>query len=685
MININSIESIRTLYEESKQCDSAIFAEMRTNVLLRNGKHYSNNTRKVIDNLRNKGVVDNKQKIRITKNHMHRITNDYTNSILSKNPSVACKPFNESDMADIKDAQLSNAVVQNIRIKNNWKKKRRSFVSDMTSIGEAYAILRFDYDKGTTVTDPLTGMPKSLGEFVIEKCFGFDLKRDAMATSWDDCRFVFRDKLVDTKEAEAIVGKLSPENVKAITENNYESSMVTSFDMNNCSYSSEAGKVHFIETFVRPCTEYGEGKYVLSTKDFIIFQMDLPIGIFPVYQLGFDEVATSPRCTSIINVARPYQAEINRASSKQAEHQITLGDDKLITKNTSKIANGGKLHGVRMIKVDGEDPKIMPGRTGEQYVNYIQGEIRQMYEAVNLPHLLSDAKQSEAGDPYALLHKTMSQKGIYVNYSEQYEDFEKAIFTDAIKLAKVYYTDEHIIKVVGKKEQVNIEEFKRSDDAGFDIVVEESNGDLETRYGKLLTITNVLQYAGSRLTPEQLGQLIKELPYANKERIFNSLTSNIDLVENIILALDRGETPTLPKYGNLDVILSALTNRTVQADFQFLPQQTQQAYQQYIKQVEMTKANQQLQAQQAQQGLIPAGGFLTTVNASVKNPETGKVERIKLPSDAVSWLYGKLSQQGAYVNQMNEHGGAVQADMAQFTQPQAATAGAQPQGAQYAI
>ena len=60
------------------------------------------------------------------------------------------------------------------------------------------------------------------------------------------------------------------------------------------------------------------------------------------------------------------------------------------------------------------------------------------------------------------------------------------------------------------------------------------------------------------------------------------------------------------------------------------------------------------QALAAQQGIIPTGGFLTTVNASAFNPKTNRVERIKLPSNAIQWLVEQLTNQGNVLQEVEK-------------------------------
>ena len=669
------------MYDEACAADKALFAEMRTNVRLRNGDHYNNATRKIVDGIRHKGAPIGEQKIRITKNHIHRITNEFVNAILSRNPSVEVRPFNDGELSDMKNAEMANAVLRWIKDSNSWISLRDDFVQEQSVVGETYGVLRFEPDFGKQIGSKIKqdkdgnemSAPVMEGRIVIDKRFGFDMKRDPNARSFAESRYVFFDKLVDMADAKRIIKSFGSEQAQ-LDEFNGGDGVVTVFDYSTSTYTQDSQKTLFREMYIRPDgNSYPNGRYILSTKHAIVYQTDLPLSMFPVHQLGFDKITTSPRCSAITRVARPFQIEINRASSKQAEHQVTVGDDKVILTNGSKITNGGKAAGVRVLSVDGAAPMVIAGRAGEQYAGYAASETRAMYEACGVGHLMQDAA-AQGGDAFALLHRSMSQKAAFVPYISKWEQFETELFRDALKLAKAYLTPLHVIKIVGKKDAVNIEEFKGIDDDGYDIRVEASSGDVETKFGKLLTVSQTLQYAGSSMTSEQIGQLVKQLPYGNSDEVFNTLTIGYDTAVNTILALDRGDTPVISQYGDNAYLLKALTNRIVQSDFRFLGQNVQAAYAKHIQQLEMLQSQQTLQAQQAAQGMIPASGFLTTVNASWKNPSTGRVERIKVPSDAIAWLMEKMSSQGVVAAQSAQFDGQSQANIANMvtTQSQAA-------------
>ena len=639
-----TLQKLKKMYEQGKQCDSKIFAEQRTNVLLRSGQHY-NKKSSPAGSYRSKDEKKSSQKIRITKNHIHRITNIYSDNILSGNPDVVAHPYNEAELSDRKSAEMHQAVVDNVQDSNRWKKKRLKHVNDFVVLGETFAKVTFDYDNGpVTGTNEETGAPTRLGEVIIDRVFGFDIKRDPQARDFSEARWLIQESMVDKEEFEALIKAIRPKDIDKISPGSKNVTRI--FDTNTGGYKNVKDQYFIRELYVRPSHTIPYGFYVLFTDELKVIEQELPFGIWPWAYAGFDEQTTSARASSIIRVCRPYQVEINRSSSKMAEHQITLGDDKVFIQSGTKISSGGNMAGVRAIKVNGPPPTVQPGRSGAQYLDYGIQQIKEMYEACNLSFIMDD-KQTQ-GDPYALLFKSMNDKKRFAKYADKYNQFEVDVFGIAMKVAKKYLTPEHIIKINGREEMVNVPEFQRTDNTGFEFKLIAQSGDIEEKFGKVLAITQTLQYAGSSLQPDQLGNLIKQLPYGNQKAAFSTLTVDQDNIENDILALDRGEQRPAGFNDNHEFVMKGLDHRMKKGDFRFLDQQIQANYFEKLKQHQMQFAAQQEIARRAQLGLIPSGGFLTTINASWLNPATQRVERIKVPSDAIQWLVSKLNEQGTF-------------------------------------
>ena len=178
------------------------------------------------------------------------------------------------------------------------------------------------------------------------------------------------------------------------------------------------------------------------------------------------------------------------------------------------------------------------------------------------------------------------------------------------------------------------------------------NGDIVDCYPISTFIRKPFSASSIDLEIEELGKFIKELPTGNKDQAFSSLTADSDNAKNDILAMDRGEPVQLNPYDNHNYFIQSITHRIKKSDFRFLDPQIQDLYFQKLAQHELALQQQMQAIQQQNMGMIPSGGFLTTVNASWNNPATGRVERIKIPSEAVKWLVDKLNGQGAFAAEM---------------------------------
>jgi len=654
------------MHQDGKRADDTLFSEQRTNVLLKMGDHYRKKSSQVYNELRSRGVINKKQKLRLTQNHVHRITNVYENAILEGNPSAIAAPYNEDELHDVKTAEMNNSVLGWVRQTNDWEDAKAKNVGDFITIGEVFGKVRFDYDLGPVVGVDKEGKPAKLGEFVIDRIFAFDMKRDPDARSEKENRWWIHEQMMNIDEYKDLIAEFKPAEVKNVSTAGKGTMKI--FDSNTGEYRDSKNQVMVYELFHKPSPKFPKGWYAMFSEHFTVVEGPLPFGIYPIVAQGFDEMTTSPRSSSIVRVCRPYQVEINRSSSKIAEHQITLGDDKVYIQKGTKLSNGGYLHGVRAFQVSGQQPIIQEGRNGSQYLDYKLSQVSEMYQAVDLAFILEEKQQ--VGDPFQLLFRAMKEKKRFVKYAEKYQRFEINIAKVVLKMAKKYLTENHIIKIAGRSEAVNIPEFKKAGEEGFEIKIVPQSGDVESQFGKILATTQTLQYAGGQMSPDQIGKLIKNLPFGNEKQIFSTLTVDDDNAVNDQLALDRGEEVAVNLYDNHEFMIKALTHRKKRSDFKFLALEIQQAYDAKLEEHELVFHKQKQAAQQAQLGMIPMDGFLTTVNTSWFNPASNRVERVKIPSGAISWLMQKMNEQGQFVKEVENLPLEAQANIGQSSQNQ---------------
>ena len=670
------INELNRLYDESEQVDQEVYSEQRSNILLVSGQHYAKRNQYFMNRLRESNFVTPEQKIRLTKNHIQNIMKKYENIILSYSPAATAAPNNKQELQDIKAAELHRSVIVHGRKKYDFKKKIRDQCEDFFRLGETFVKIYWDPSKGKFLgykasTDEQgnvevddAGNPVASkeavfsGDFAFERIYGFNVFRPKEAKSFDDALWVGIRKMVDKEHLK----KLYPDHTKEIQDSTKATYVV--FDGMTSSYKQTDKECMVREFYYRPCYDYPNGQYFICVDNAILEQGDLPFGVFPLVYQTCEEFQTSPRGRSPIVHLRPYQAEINRAGSKQAEHQITLGDDKLVMVNGSKITQGAALPGVRTMHVNGQPPVVIQGRTGEQYVNYVLQNIEEMYQIAMIPEILED-KQDGNIDPYALLFKSLRQKKNFSMYIDKFEAFVLKFHEVFLELARQYLPEDELISMIGRNEIVNISEFKNAKPLGYQIILEQISEDVDTLMGRQLVLNHVLQFVGPQLTRDDIGKMISQMPFADSEDAFSDFTLDYESATNIILSLDRGVPPTtMPS--NKQYTLNKVVSRRLKSDFQFLDPRTQFLYSEYEKMLSESIAM-DLQLQKAMNAdLIPSQGFLVTCDFYVPDPmKPGSNKRARIPMDSLAWLIQRLEAQGTSLEQLQQAPEAAQRSVAQ--------------------
>ncbi len=677
------------LYRDATQCDQQFFAEARSNLLLIAGDHYSKKgISQFFRRVRDQKDLGEEQKLRLTKNHIQKIVKTYANQIVSSNPGVGFEPKHEADIDSQKAAELDHAVWRDAVEKYSIDEKIDDWVDDFVGVGEVATKIFWDPslgkptggyellmgEDGNPIPDE-TGAPQYdqdkpifSGEFVFEPVYGFNLKRAPEAKTMSASPYLIVDKMVGIAE---LIRKF-PDKEKVIIPSGDETFVV--FDSTRGGYRRTDKECMLIEHYYRPCSLYPNGYFYFDTKDGPLAEGELPAGVFPLVVQAWDKIQTSCRGMGPVKIMRPYQAEINRGASKMAEHQVTLGDDKLIIQDGSKVSAGVALPGVRSINVSGMAPTVMEGRDGSQYLATIQANITEMYQVMNVDEGNYD-KDGQI-DPFMMLFRASHQKMKFQRYIRRFERFLINVVKTYIDLARVHLPDDALIQAVGSNERVNIPEFKKANASCYDVKIEPQSDDLESKLGKQMALNHVLQYVGPQMKPDDIGKVMRAMPYANFDNSFDDMTIDFDSAQNDILALERGERPPVHPYDNHVYMVKRLVSRMRQASFNYLDPQVQQAFISNINLHQAFEAQNQLQIQRAEQGYIPTGGYMVACDLYVSDPSdtTGvKTRRARIPYEALQWLIQHLESQGQGLQQLENMNEGAQAQIAQHmnsSQPQ---------------
>lgn len=691
----HTISELNQLYKDGEQCDSEVFAEQRSNILLVTGNHYNKKGSAFFNRIRESNSLSKEQKLRLTKNHIYRISKIRKNLILTHSPGVRILPSIEQDSQCQKAAELNQSVWEYAKVQQSMALKTQQFAGDFFDIGEVAAKIWWNPQggafkgyaqkvgpDGAPEVDPETQQPAAdeddpqfEGSLEIERVFAFNLLRDSNSDTVQESPHLTIRKMVNVEKLKKMLPS-DDEKQRFITEGKDETYVV--FDANKQNYKTEKGITTLKETYFRPCHQYPMGYYYIFVEAGILFEGELPYGIFPIVYEGHDETATSARHRSPIKQFRPNQVEINRASSSQAEIQLTLGQDKLILQSGAKLTPGEVLPGVRAYHTTGRDPTVLEGRTGEQWANYISANIAELYQIAMIPE---EHEEKQETDPRSQLYKSMKQKKKFSMDAEKFGGFLTRIASTYLDLARHYFPDEILIPAIGKTEIVNISEFRHTDKLSYKIKVEQASDDIDSLMGKQLMIEHVIQYAGANMDKEETGKLIRLMPFANGEKSFDDMTLDYDRATNIILELDRGGAPMTLAQDKGPYIIKKLSARMSKADFPFLHSQIQSNYKNMILIYEQLEADKARSLKAMQADFIPTDGAMIKVGWYVQDPSNPKRSiQATLPARSIEWLIQRMTDQQGFVSQEQKLTTGDQAAIAEQYNQQSAGPGPMPMG-----
>lgn len=681
----HTIAQLNEMYRESEQCDSEVFAEQRSNLLLVAGNHWNKKVSQYWNRIRESRALNNDQKLRITKNHIYKISKIRKNLILTHSPNVKILPANESELSDQKAAELNSSVKQFISTQQDMKRKTQQFASDYFDIGEVCCKVFWNpsggafkgYEQDVHPEDhPLTpgepmfdemGAPVASekavfeGQLEIERFFAMNLLRDPNVKTMRDSPYLTYRKMVKVEHLKEMIPE-EDDRQAMIVQGKDETYVV--FDENKQGYKREKDITTLRETYFRPCMQYPMGYYYIFVEGGVLWEGELPFGIFPIEYEGHDEVPTQARHRSPIKQLRPYQIELNRAASSQAEAQVTNGQDKILMQAGAKLTPGELLPGVRAYHITGRDPVVLEGRTGEQWANYQIATINEMYQEAMLEEE-SQEKDDANGDSWAQLFRSMKQKKKFAMESEKFELFLGRVWNLTLDLARHYLPDDILIPAIGKSEVINIAEFRSTDKLSYRIKAEPAGDDLDTVMGKTLSINHILQYNSSQLEREDIGKLIRLIPFANEEKSFDDFTLDYDRATNMILALDRGESPTPLTTDKGPYMIKRLSNRTAMSDFSLLHPQIQANYKNMITIYEQLEAEKARQMKAMEADFIPTDGPMIKVAWYVKDPTNpSRSVQATLPANAINWLVQRIADQNGFTQPLENLNSGAQAEIA---------------------
>jgi hypothetical protein len=287
--------------------------------------------------------------------------------------------------------------------------------------------------------------------------------------------------------------------------------------------------------------------------------------------------------------------------------------------------------------------------------------------------LEEEAQEKDMGqDSWGKLFSSMKQKKKFVMDAEKFEGFLTRLAYLYLDLFRQYAPDDIVIPAVGKTEIINISELRATTKLSYMIKAEPMSDDLESMFGKILSINHIMQYASGQLEREDIGKLIKLMPFANEEKMFDDFTLDYTRSENTMLALDRGEVPEALPSDNGPYMIKKLTGRMAMADFSMLDQQIQDNYRIMVTQYEELEVEKAQKLKAMEADFIPTDGPMIKVAWYVKDPTNpSRSVQATLPASTINWVVQRLEEQQGFKQPLEKLDSGSQSDIASmYTQQQ---------------
>lgn len=670
---------------KSEDLDRAIFAEMRNNAQLVDGNHYDRN-RNFYDYGRRPGDAyryESGKRLRIVKNYIGTIHDEKHNALITDCPEPVILPVSEDEIQDRKCAEIARSVWDDIKRKNNWDCLKDLLASHFLTFGECACYIRFNelqgkflgYEAAQNETGEYEQMSDPYGEPVMDEMGNEAYEEDenkAMFEGGIEIEYIVPFNILrapgildlskspyygikDPITLEELKKRfdLERQEIDQISQN-MGGTNVYLYDSNTNAVEEKENMAILNTWLFKPTRECPYGYFYVECGQKILQQGDIPYGVFPLIIATQAESSASPRGKSFIRQIRPEQINLNRLASKRAEHSTTIGDDKLVITDGGEVDKEFNYPGIRTLSLSGGDIKHLPGRDGSQFNESIQMDKKDMYEKSRTIGDYDMKDDHGAGKSssnlYSLLFRSLSQKRKNSNLIKRFERFLTEVCTVSVRTAQVFYDEYNLIKTAGKQEFVNIAEFRNLEEQSYDIKVEAVTEDLNSVFGRQLTLQHLLQYAGKNLEPGQIAKIYRDMPFAGKEDIFKDLLIDVKNGDNMILALDRGDQFQPDPLDNPEYMSKRIIERMRESDFKHLQPQLQQQYNMTLESYKMLHQQKLEMMKQVNAGMIPATGPLVRAEVWVETigargqPKTAKME---IPSHALEWLYQRLQEQQA--------------------------------------
>ena len=524
------------------------------------------------------------------------------------------------DTSDREGAKLSQQLLDYLWRKENILEESRKLVHYGTLFGSGLMKTYWDTETGPRVQDPESGEPVHLGEIQVTAVSPFEVFPDPKCKSpgINECRWLIHGYKLSVDEA---VARYGTEFEKDEERDGGEVTLEKQFQtlvggtgyadgVTNTMYEEDGDMVTIKEYWENPNPINPAGKYVVFTKNKVIYDGELPYGMDNIPFAKYDDIYVIDRFWGMSTVEQliPLQVEYNKTRSQILENRNLMANPKWVAP-TDSIANKeainsepGEIIWYNAIQgIAPPQPMAMPSPPAYlfQQEDRILNDLQIVSGISDVVMRSAPPTGVESGRAMAILaEKDESRMSTTV---QSFETALSKVGKYCIQLAKIFYDEQRAIRISGTDNIARIIYLKGANlSSPEDIAVTIGQG---LGFSRLARIELLLEMwdRGLMRDPQKLIHLLEfgDDKGVNEEQ---NMDRNNASVENLMMSQGQAAQP-MPWEDHI-IHLEVHRKFIKSEDFKSLPQPSQElVFQHYTDTNEIVQEQMAaLAAQEQQQG-----------------------------------------------------------------------------------
>lgn len=376
--------------------------------------------------------------------------------------------------------------------------------------------------------EQLTTKTVGLGDIAVETISPFEIFPDPLATSLDDCEFIFEEKIRSIEYIKKVYGEEVKED-SAAPAGIAESRMGPSYTGTGGEYKGASVK----EYFCRPNSKDPDGKWVVFTKDKILREgtiKDSPYDEFPYVMFSAQIVPGRFWPTAITTQLRSPQTDLNKIGSLIRENAIRLGNPSIMTSRQANVAYSG-VPGERIYYDDTVQNAAPSFLEPPNVPTYVREEIDRLQNSIN--EISGIHEVSNASVPAGITAASainLLQEADDTRLAPEIQAMEKTLSlagTKIVRLKAKYMSDERFIKIAGEDGAWDIQAYRREVlKKTPNIEVQAGSSMPRSKAAKQAAMTELLALAfqyGVEIDQSSLRKFFRDYELGGLERLFEDI------------------------------------------------------------------------------------------------------------------------------------------------------------------